>query len=227
MVKLASRPMPEGRKIGKGSGPSLPSFQLFDPLKRPRSPCASENSAGLSRASTSSRMIPGFQPCFPHPGPWLNPRCLPMAGSMQRAFTAASRPSSQPLRTFHAQAKRFVRLQERRKAWHMGSEDHVAAPLRPSAGLPQEAHSRCRRGPRRVRLARLGGDESPTPPEAPIIRLRTNVNRFHRGRSYAQRSLKRESVIVQALTPPRRPSPMQARERAIMFEVVAFSRARA
>ena len=35
VVKLApSRPMPEGRKIVRGGGSSLPSFQLFDPLKR-------------------------------------------------------------------------------------------------------------------------------------------------------------------------------------------------
>ena len=41
VVKLApSRPMPEGRKIVRGGGSSLPSFQLFDPLKR-RSPSGS------------------------------------------------------------------------------------------------------------------------------------------------------------------------------------------
>ena len=35
MVKLApSRPMAEGHRIGKGSGSSNPSFQLFDPRKR-------------------------------------------------------------------------------------------------------------------------------------------------------------------------------------------------
>jgi hypothetical protein len=35
VVKLApSRPMPTGTIIRKGSGPSLPSFQLFDPRKR-------------------------------------------------------------------------------------------------------------------------------------------------------------------------------------------------
>jgi hypothetical protein len=34
-VKLTpSRPMPEGRKIGKGDGSRFPSFQLFDPRKR-------------------------------------------------------------------------------------------------------------------------------------------------------------------------------------------------
>jgi hypothetical protein len=35
VVKLAaSRPMPEGRKIGRGVGSRPPSFQLFDPQKR-------------------------------------------------------------------------------------------------------------------------------------------------------------------------------------------------
>ena len=35
VVKLApSRPLPAGTIIRKGSGPSLPSFQLFDPPKR-------------------------------------------------------------------------------------------------------------------------------------------------------------------------------------------------
>ena len=39
VVKLApSRPMPEGRKIGEGGGSSPPSFQLFDPRKRPEAP---------------------------------------------------------------------------------------------------------------------------------------------------------------------------------------------
>ena len=47
-------------------------------------------------------MIPGWRPCFQHALLWWNPRRLPMGGSMQRAFIAASRPSNRLLKISRA-----------------------------------------------------------------------------------------------------------------------------
>ena len=103
VVKLApSRPMPEGRKIGKGGGssrsllPALRSAETFEAR------AGHEIHAGLTRASVSSTTIPGFVPCFQRPGLWLNPRRRPMAWSVRRASTAGSRPSSSPSRICRA-----------------------------------------------------------------------------------------------------------------------------
>ena len=96
VVKLApSRPMPEGRKIGKGGGSSLPpsSSSIRANVSKP---IRAMKVTGLSRASISSTTIPGWRPCFQHPGLWLIPRRRPMAWPVQRAFTAGSRPSSSP-----------------------------------------------------------------------------------------------------------------------------------
>ena len=65
VVKLApSRPMPKGHIIGKGSGTTPPSFQLFDPRKHfPELRQRRESTpSDLPRASISSTPIPGGDP---------------------------------------------------------------------------------------------------------------------------------------------------------------------
>ena len=93
VVKLApSRPMPEGRKIVRGGGSSPSLLPALRSAETCEAPPGDEIHAGLSRASVSSTTIPGFQPCFQHPGLWLNPRRRPMAWPVQRASTAGFRP---------------------------------------------------------------------------------------------------------------------------------------
>ena len=61
VVKLGpSRPMPEGRKIGKGRGIRPPSFPLFDPPKRVKLVARHENPHGLNRAFVSSTTTQGW-----------------------------------------------------------------------------------------------------------------------------------------------------------------------
>ena len=128
VVKLApSRPMPAGKVIGKGSGPSRPSFQLFDPQKRVKP----------IRAMKFTRLVPRihfFTPdprvvaLFPAPTPVVEPPPLPdglvSATRLHRRLQALKLA----LDDLPRQAKRLIRSQQRRKAspWPKST-----TPLRP------------------------------------------------------------------------------------------------
>ena len=116
VVKLApSRPMPEGHRILKGGGHSGPSFQLFDPRKR----------VAPLRVRKFTRLVPRihFFPhdprisaLFPTPRPVVEPPPPPdgrvSAARLHRRLQALKLA----LDDLPRQAKRLVRLQERRKA---------------------------------------------------------------------------------------------------------------
>ena len=116
VVKLASsRPMPEERKIGKGSGPSFPSFQLFDPPKRPKPIRVMK----VTRLEPRIRFIeydPRICALFPTPRPVVEPPPPPdgrvSATRLHRRLNALKFA----LNDLPRQAKRLVRLQQRRKA---------------------------------------------------------------------------------------------------------------
>jgi hypothetical protein len=112
VVKLApSRPMPEGRKIGKGGGSRPPSFQLFDPQKRVKP----------IRVMKFTRLVPRIH-VFPYDslGPAASPAAAPAlppdglvgATRLHRRLQALK----SALENLPRQAKRLVRWQERRKA---------------------------------------------------------------------------------------------------------------
>ena len=138
VVKLApSRPMPEGRKIVRGGGSTLPSFQLFDPLKR----------AKPLRVMKFTRLVPrirfiDYDPricaLFPAPRPVVEPPPPPdglvSATRLHRRLQALKLA----LEDLPRQAKRLVRLQERRKARHGRSPHRRSGPaIRPAtAGSP-------------------------------------------------------------------------------------------
>ena len=116
VVKLApSRPMHEGRRIGKGGGPSRPSFQLFDPRKRP---------APL-RVRKFTRLVPRIH-FFPHdpristlfPAPRTVVEPPPPPDGLVNAERLSRRLNAlkSALDDLPRQAKRLVRWQERRKA---------------------------------------------------------------------------------------------------------------
>ena len=154
VVKLApSRPIPRpkpAKPTAKGFGSSRPpSFQLFDPRKRFKP----------VRAMKSTRLVPriGFLPH--HPIPRLQPylqrgqRALPPPPlappppsdglASAQGLTRRLQALKSALEDLPRQAKRLARWQQRRKE----APDHkFLSPLRPrpSAGLPQEAHSRSR-----------------------------------------------------------------------------------
>jgi hypothetical protein len=112
VVKLvASRPMPEGRKIGRGVGRSAPSFQLFDPPKRLKP----------IRVMKVKRLVPRihvfpYDTLGPAPKPVIEapppPDGLAGATRLHRRLNALKLA----LEDLPRQAKRLVRWQERRKA---------------------------------------------------------------------------------------------------------------
>ena len=116
VVKLEpSRPMPAGKVIGKGGGSRNPSFQLFDPVKRVKP----------IRAMKFTRLVPrirfiDYDPricaLFPAPTPVVEPPPPPDgrvgATRLHRRLTALKLA----LDDLPRQAKRLVRLQEKRKA---------------------------------------------------------------------------------------------------------------
>ena len=128
VVKLApSRPMPEGRKIGKGSGPSFPSFQLFDPLKRPKPIRVMK----FRRIEPRIRFIeydPRICALFPTPRPVVEPPPPPDGLASARRLHRRLNTLKLALSDLPRQAKRLVRLQQRRKAspWPKST-----TPLRP------------------------------------------------------------------------------------------------
>ena len=128
VVKLApSRPMPEGHRIGKGGGSTLPSFQLFDPLKRLKP----------VRAMKFTRLVPrihffGPDPrvaaLFPAPRPVVEPPPPPDGRVNATRLHRRLQALKSALEDLPRQAKRLVRWQERRKA----APDHkFTLPLRP------------------------------------------------------------------------------------------------
>jgi hypothetical protein len=116
VVKPApSRPMPEGRKIGKGSGPSLPSFQLFDPPKRPKPLRVMK----FTRLEPRIRFIdydPRICALFPTPRPVVVPPPPPDGRVSATRLHRRLQALKLALDDLPRQAKRLVRSQERRKA---------------------------------------------------------------------------------------------------------------
>ena len=106
----------------------MPSFQLFDPRRRIEAHPRPGHSRGLSRASISSTTIPGLVALFPAPRPVVEPPPPPdglvNATRLHRRLQALK----SALEDLPRQAKRLVRLQERRKAspWPKST-----SPLRP------------------------------------------------------------------------------------------------
>ena len=115
VVKLApSRPMPE-RKILKGGGHSSPSFQLFDPRKR----------VAPLRVRKFTRLVPrirflGPDPrvaaMFPAPRPVVESPPPPDGRVSATRLHHRLKALKSALEDLPRQAKRLVRLQERRKA---------------------------------------------------------------------------------------------------------------
>jgi hypothetical protein len=132
VVKLApSRPMPEGRRIGRGAGVSAPSFQLFDSRKRLKP----------IRVMKVKRLVPRihvfpYESLGPAPRPVVEapppPDGLVNAGRLGRRLQALK----SALDDLPRQAKRLVRWQLRRKAspWPKST-----MPLRPG---PPPGHRR-------------------------------------------------------------------------------------
>ena len=129
VVELApSRPMPEGRKIVRGGGSRSPSFQLFDPRKR----AAPLRVRKFIRIEPRIRFLDWYDPrvaaLFPARPPVVEPPPPPdgrvSATCLHRRLLALK----SALDDLPRQAKRLMRLQQRRKAspWPKST-----SPLRP------------------------------------------------------------------------------------------------
>ena len=128
VVELApARPMPAGKVIGKGSGNSPPSFQLFDPRKRIK----------LARAMKVTRLVPrihAFRPdprvaaLWPAPRPVVEPPPPPDGRVSAMRISRRLQALKLALEDLPRQAKRLARWQLRRK----NAPDHkFLSPLRP------------------------------------------------------------------------------------------------
>jgi hypothetical protein len=116
VVKLApSRPMLAGKLIGKGRGKSSPAFQLFDPQKRPKP----------IRAMKFTRLVPRIRfieydprvaALFPTPRPVVVPPPPPDGLASATRLHRRLHALKSALEDLPRQAKRLVRLQQRRKA---------------------------------------------------------------------------------------------------------------
>ena len=128
VVKLApSRPMPEGRKIVRGGGSRPPSFQLFDPPKRPKPIRVMK----FTRLEPRIRFIdydPRICALFPTARPVVEPPPLPDGLASATRLHRRLQALKLALEDLPRQAKRLVRLQQRRKAspWPKST-----TPLRP------------------------------------------------------------------------------------------------
>jgi hypothetical protein len=106
-----SRPMPEGRKIGKGGGSRPPSFQLFDPLKRLKP----------IRVMKVKRLVPRihvfpYDTLGPAPRPVVEPPPPPDGRLSATRLHRRLQALKSALDDLPRQAKRLFRLQQRRKA---------------------------------------------------------------------------------------------------------------
>jgi hypothetical protein len=128
VVKLApSRPMPAGKKIGKGSGTSSPAFQIFDPPRRVKHTPFRKGRRIIPRV----RVLDGYDPrviaLFPKPRPAMVPPPPPdglaSATRLHRRLIALK----SALEDLPRQARRLVRWQERRRA---SPEYKSTSPLR-------------------------------------------------------------------------------------------------
>ena len=116
VVKLApSRPMPAGKVIGKGHGSSLPSFQLFDPPKRLK-PIRVMKFARLVPRIHFFPHDPRISALFPAPRPVVVPPLPPDGRVSATRLHRRLQALKSALDGLPRQAKRLVRLQERRKA---------------------------------------------------------------------------------------------------------------
>ena len=116
VVKLApSRPMPKDIVLRKGSGPSLPSFQLFDPPKRLKPIRVMK----FTRLEPRIRFIdydPRICALFPTPRPVVEPPPPPDGLASATRLHRRLQALKSALEDLPRQAKRLVRLQQRRKA---------------------------------------------------------------------------------------------------------------
>ena len=116
VVKFApSRPMPEGRRIVKGGGNSVPSFQLFDPLKRPK-PIRVMKSRRLEPRIHILDYDPRICALFPTPRPVVVPPPPPDGLASATRLHRRLQALKLALEDLPRQAKRLVRCQQRRKA---------------------------------------------------------------------------------------------------------------
>ena len=116
VVKLApSRPMPAGKVIGKGGGSSLPSFQLFDPPKRPK-PIRVMKVRRLEPRIRFIEYDPRVVALFPAPKPVVVPTPPPDGLASATRLHRRLKALKSALEDLPRQAKRLVRLQQRRKA---------------------------------------------------------------------------------------------------------------
>ncbi|MDO8353712.1 MAG: hypothetical protein Q7T14_09635 [Aestuariivirga sp.] len=116
VVTLApSRPMLAGKVIGKGGGSGTPSFQLFDPLKR----------AAPLRVRKFTRLVPRIHffhhdprisALFPAPRPVVEPPPPPDGRVNATRLHRRLQALKSALEDLPRQAKRLVRMQQRRKA---------------------------------------------------------------------------------------------------------------
>ena len=175
VVKLApSRPMPEGRKIGKGGGSRPPSFKLFDQPQLFRSP---SNASEIHPACPAHPFLrlrsPDGSPVSSTPARRCSPAAARWPGQCQAPQPQAPGPQVRPRRPSPPGQAPGPLAGE---AEGLAKAPKFTSPLRlrPSARPPEEAHSRDRRNPHRMRLARLGGDEARHKLKQKIIRLRIN-----------------------------------------------------
>ncbi len=119
VVKLApSRPMAEGQKIGKGSGAARsPAFQLFDPRKKFK--FARGPRRKFPRVMPRIRVLdydPRVVALWPKPQPMVEPPPQPDGLASATRLHRRLQAVKAALDDLPRQAKRLVRLQERRKA---------------------------------------------------------------------------------------------------------------
>ena len=128
VVELApSRPMPAGKVIGKGGGNSPPSFQLFDPRKRLK-PVRAMKFRRLEPRIHFFDYDPRVAALFPAPRPVVEPPPPPDGLVNGQRIARRLQALKLALDDLPRQARRLVRLQQRRKAspWPKST-----SPLRP------------------------------------------------------------------------------------------------
>ena len=141
---LASDAHAGGSQSGRAAGTPLPPSSSSIRGKTSQS-CASaaESSRGIPRASISSDLIPGWQPCGQRRPPVADPAPPPDGLVNAERLTRRLQALKLALEDLPRQARRLARWRVRRESTPK-SEVQVAAPAGPSSRLPQEADSRSR-----------------------------------------------------------------------------------